>query len=278
MKVPYNKARVQLYLWIGVAYFVIWLIVSINLNQGLVLKKASNLTLLCFYLVVVNYVFFEYALPLIKLNWKGILLAPVLLFAYSITLAFGTYFWRALLVELHLYFSYKEHASAMDGAEYYTPFSHLSVLFFGVIKFTYDQRKLKAMTQQLRKEKQEAEQNYLEAQSKSDSNIKKEEATEDHIFINFQKKRVKIVLDDILYIESQKEYIKIVTRQKEYLTKMSTHQMESILPDRQFHRVHRSFIVPIQKVQSYTSEKIEVAGISIPIGRKYKASTLELLQ
>ena len=215
MQLIKDKARIRLYLWIGLAYFVLWLIVSLFLNEGLVLKKASNLTLLCFYLVVLNFVFFEYAVPLIKLNWKRILLAPFLLFGFSLFYSFGPYFWRALLIKLHLYFPFREHASAMDGAEYYTPFSYLSIFFFGVLKFSYDQRKLKAMTQQLRKEKQEAEQNLLESQKKPHAKETKKEPTQDHIFINVQKKRVKIVLEDILYIESQKEYIKIVTHQKE---------------------------------------------------------------
>jgi DNA-binding LytR/AlgR family response regulator len=85
-----------------------------------------------------------------------------------------------------------------------------------------------------------------------------------------QKKKVKILFSEILYIESQREYIKIVTTKKEYISKMSTHEIESLLPANLFKRIHRSFIVSISKVESYTAEAVEINGISIPIGRGYK--------
>jgi len=91
-----------------------------------------------------------------------------------------------------------------------------------------------------------------------------------YLFLNVQKKKVKILFEDILYIESQREYIKIVTNRNEYISKMSTHEVEALLPENQFKRVHRSFIISINKIESYTSEIIEVNGVSIPIGRGYK--------
>lgn len=92
----------------------------------------------------------------------------------------------------------------------------------------------------------------------------------DFIFLNVQKKKVKILFSEIVYIESQREYIRIVTTKKDYLSKMSTHEIESILPSNLFKRIHRSFIVSVSKIESYTAESVEVNGISIPIGRGYK--------
>jgi len=92
----------------------------------------------------------------------------------------------------------------------------------------------------------------------------------DFIFLNVQKKKVKILFAEIVYIESQKEYIKIVTTKKEYISKMSTHEIETLLPSNLFKRIHRSFIVSVSKIESYTAEAVEVNGISIPIGRGYK--------
>jgi len=94
--------------------------------------------------------------------------------------------------------------------------------------------------------------------------------TKDFIFLNVQKKKVKILFSDILYIESQREYIKIVTTKKEYLSKMSTHEIESLLPGHIFKRIHRSFIISINKIDSYTAEDVEVNGVPIPIGRDYR--------
>ena len=91
-----------------------------------------------------------------------------------------------------------------------------------------------------------------------------------YLIVNVQKKKVKILFDDIFYVESQREYIKIVTRRKEYISKMSTHEVEALLPVNQFRRVHRSFIISIDKIESYTSEIIDVNGVSIPIGRGYR--------
>lgn len=92
----------------------------------------------------------------------------------------------------------------------------------------------------------------------------------EYLFLNVQKKKVKILFSDILYIESQREYVKVVTIKKEYLSKISTHQIESLLPAHQFRRIHRSFIVSLKKIDSYTAEEVEVQGTSIPVGRDYK--------
>src|SRR5882724_8094439 len=92
----------------------------------------------------------------------------------------------------------------------------------------------------------------------------------DYLFLNVQKKKVKILFSEIVYVESQREYIKIVTIKKEYISKMSTHEIEDLLPANLFKRIHRSFIVSISKIDSYTAEMVEVNGVSIPIGRGYK--------
>lgn len=95
-------------------------------------------------------------------------------------------------------------------------------------------------------------------------------AVKDHIFLNVQKKKVRILFSDIVYIESQREYIKIVTSKAQYFSKMTTHEMEALLPPTLFKRVHRSFIISINRVDSYTAEIVEVNGVTIPIGRGYR--------
>ncbi|HEX6847746.1 MAG TPA: response regulator transcription factor [Chitinophagaceae bacterium] len=92
----------------------------------------------------------------------------------------------------------------------------------------------------------------------------------DFIFLNVQKKKVKILFAEILYIESQREYIKIVTAKKEFISKISTHEIESLLPSNLFKRIHRSFIISVSKIESYTAEAVEVNGLSIPVGRGYR--------
>jgi len=92
----------------------------------------------------------------------------------------------------------------------------------------------------------------------------------DFIFLNVQKKKVKILFSELVYIESQREYVKIITTKKVYMSKMSTHEIEALLPANLFRRIHRSFIVSIGKIESYTAEIVEVNGVSIPIGRDYR--------
>jgi|SRR5450432_117013 two-component system LytT family response regulator len=99
---------------------------------------------------------------------------------------------------------------------------------------------------------------------------KESQETKDFIFLNVQKKKVKILFSEIVYIESQREYIRIVTTNKEYISKMSTHEIEVLLPTHLFKRIHRSFIISMSKIQSYTAETVEVNGVSIPIGRGYR--------
>jgi DNA-binding LytR/AlgR family response regulator len=84
------------------------------------------------------------------------------------------------------------------------------------------------------------------------------------------------MFSEIVYIESQREYIRIVTTKKEWISKMSTHEIEALLPSGFFKRIHRSFIVAVNRIDSYTSDTVEVNGIPIPIGRDYRDSIKDL--
>ena len=98
----------------------------------------------------------------------------------------------------------------------------------------------------------------------------------DFIFISVQKKKVKVLFSEIIYIESQREYVKITTTKNEYISKMSTHEIEDLLPPHLFKRVHRSYIVAIRWIESYTAEMIQINGFSIPIGKGYRDSMEKL--
>jgi len=98
-----------------------------------------------------------------------------------------------------------------------------------------------------------------------------------HLFINVNKKRVKIYLAEVLYIESRKEYINIVTRDRSFLTKFQLGEIEEQLAKNNFLRVHRSFIVSKEKIDAYSATEIEIAGMQIPIGRSYKEAVISQL-
>ncbi|HKB85166.1 MAG TPA: response regulator transcription factor [Ignavibacteriaceae bacterium] len=104
-------------------------------------------------------------------------------------------------------------------------------------------------------------------QEKPDIN---ESAEKGFIFLNVQKKKVKIRFSEVFYIESQREYIRIVAEKRTYISKMSTNEIELLLPTNLFKRIHRSFIISINRIESYSADSVEINGVSIPIGRGYK--------
>ncbi len=92
----------------------------------------------------------------------------------------------------------------------------------------------------------------------------------DFLFFRVDRKMVEVVLEEILYIESLKDYIKIVQRnQKPLLVKQSISSLEIMLPENRFVRIHRSFIVSINKLTAFTNHEIEINEVTIPIGRNY---------
>jgi len=100
-----------------------------------------------------------------------------------------------------------------------------------------------------------------------------------HPFLYFRvdRKMVKVFLDDILFFESMKDYIKIFTTTKTIITKQPISSLEELLPADAFLRIHRSFIVAIDKIDSFNSDSIEIKKSELPIGRVYKSEVAKLL-
>ncbi|MEO6406877.1 MAG: LytTR family DNA-binding domain-containing protein, partial [Ferruginibacter sp.] len=95
-----------------------------------------------------------------------------------------------------------------------------------------------------------------------------------HVFFNVNKKMVKVYFDEIIYIESFKEYVRIVSKDRSILTKMQLTQVEELLSKDYFIRVHRSFLVSKEKIEAFTATDIDIVGKQIPIGRNYKQNVL----
>lgn len=97
-----------------------------------------------------------------------------------------------------------------------------------------------------------------------------------HLFVTVQKKKVRLVFADVVYVESQREYVKIVTTKQAHFSKMSTHELEAALPPERFRRIHRSFIVAVDKIDSFTADAVEVGGVTLPVGRGYREALKNL--
>ena len=94
------------------------------------------------------------------------------------------------------------------------------------------------------------------------------------IYFNVNKKRVKLFLDEILYIESLKEYIRVFTKNRTILTRFPLGELESLLTGNNFLRIHRSFVVARDKIEAFSATDVEVGGKQLPIGRSYKDAVL----
>jgi DNA-binding LytR/AlgR family response regulator len=90
------------------------------------------------------------------------------------------------------------------------------------------------------------------------------------IYVKSDKKNVKILLKEILFIESLKDYIKIHTVNRTIVTQVPISAIEQRLPE-SFLRIHRSFIIAKDKITAYTQHDFEIGKYQIPIGRNYKA-------
>jgi DNA-binding LytR/AlgR family response regulator len=102
-------------------------------------------------------------------------------------------------------------------------------------------------------------------------------AQDSFIYFKVDKKMVKTKIADILYIESIKDYVKVRTGEKEIITQQKISYLDESLPRTQFLRVHRSFIVNLDRIDAYTATDVEIGNFKVPIGRNYKNDVMKVL-
>ena len=102
---------------------------------------------------------------------------------------------------------------------------------------------------------------------------KDQKQNEAFFYVNVNKKHIKVVFNDILYIESLKDYVRIHTTHQKLVVKSNIGKIEEQLPSTHFLRTHRSYIIAIDKVTAYTQKDIEIGDIEIPIGSSYVTKT-----
>jgi two-component system LytT family response regulator len=108
--------------------------------------------------------------------------------------------------------------------------------------------------------------------------LAEERRQESFVYFRADRKMVKVMLQDIRFVESMKDYVKIFTAQDTIITKQSLNSVEAMLPEKQFVRTHRSFIVSLSKIKSYTHELIQVDNEEIPIGKLYRNEVMKMLE
>lgn len=103
--------------------------------------------------------------------------------------------------------------------------------------------------------------------------------TEAFVYLKVDKSMLKILINEILYIESWKDYVKVfMDNGKNWLVKQSISSMENLLSEHKFLRVHRSYIVSLNKVTGYNNLSVQLNTKEIPIGRLYKWHVMEVIQ
>ena len=100
---------------------------------------------------------------------------------------------------------------------------------------------------------------------------------QDFIFVKTEHKIQKIELDDILYIEGLKDYISIFTKNERVITLQNMKKMEETLPKNDFIRVHKSYIIAVDKIESIERSRIAIAGKTIPVGDTYRDAFFKLI-
>lgn len=169
MNTSINRERFKFYIWVGAVWLLLWIFNSLmNQPETFVLQSLNEIWRVI-YVVVANFIFFEYGLPFIGKKRSNmlfnILIGILLISVHLILVSAGLYGWRYLGIQLHIYTSLRESTLIIDGIYYQAQGGVTSIFFFGIAKHIYDYMKLKAVTQLLRIEKQEAELNFLKSQT-----------------------------------------------------------------------------------------------------------------
>ena len=100
---------------------------------------------------------------------------------------------------------------------------------------------------------------------------------DNYIYLRSDRKMIKVALADILYIESIKDYIKVIATSGTVITKQSISSIEETLPKEMFIRIHRSFIVALGKIESFSNELVWVGKTELPISRMYRHEVEKVL-
>ncbi len=96
------------------------------------------------------------------------------------------------------------------------------------------------------------------------------------IYMKVDRKMIKILFDDILYLESDRDYLKVFTQNNTITTRQTISSVEAMLSGNEFIRIHRSYIVSLNKITSFTHETVEIGTKELPIGKFYLNNFLKL--
>jgi DNA-binding LytR/AlgR family response regulator len=100
---------------------------------------------------------------------------------------------------------------------------------------------------------------------------------QENILVRVNRKNQLISLNELAYIESLNDYVKLVTTESEFITREKITNLNKKLPEK-FIRIHRSFLVNSDKVNSFTTTEVNILETNLPISRTYKKKAIEILE
>ncbi|HVS91897.1 MAG TPA: LytTR family DNA-binding domain-containing protein [Mucilaginibacter sp.] len=118
----------------------------------------------------------------------------------------------------------------------------------------------------------------LRITDQQDQSINQVRAENESILLKSGYKNVKVATDDILYMESLKDYVKVYTPNGTVTTKYKISDMENKLSNKNFLRIHRSFIVNLKHISAFTASDVEIGKTELPIGESYKEHVMRILR
>jgi len=119
---------------------------------------------------------------------------------------------------------------------------------------------------------------FFEVYSDSEAPVSNEAVSNNFTFVRSDRKMIKIDFKDIIYIESLGDYVKFHFKDKIITSRDTISAIEAKLPKQGFIRIHRSFIVAMNQITSFTNEHITINNKALPISRSYKKEVLKLLE
>ncbi len=120
---------------------------------------------------------------------------------------------------------------------------------------------------------------FLQAVNKAQENLSQRNSDKqlDFIFIKTENRLEKITINDILYIEGMRDYVRIHTANKKIMTLQSFNELEQLLPTHLVCRVHKSYMVALNKIESIERSRIKIGDQLIPVSETYKDAFLQLI-
>lgn len=103
-------------------------------------------------------------------------------------------------------------------------------------------------------------------------------STAEYIFIKSNKKAVRVGFEDICFIEGLGDYIKIHLKETNLVTNLSMKKMEDLLPANEFFRIHKSFIIRLDRIQSIEGNQVEIGKNKLPVGNLFRQAFNELIE